>query len=131
MSDAERQAMQPAEDSTLTRLGELLEQLKGEVTELVDSRLSLLAEEAKIEAAAYAREVAVLGLGGAAATVGLTLLHVRPARRAGAVYLALGAATAVFAVWRLRGRTPVPLRTVEELKKDARLLSQGLGGLTD
>ena len=131
MSDAQPQAMPPAEDSTLTRLGQLLEQLQVEVTELVEARLSLLAAETKRETAAYAREVAVLGLGGAAATVGLTLLHVRPARRAGAVYLALGAATAVFAVWRLRGRNPVPARTVEELKKDARLLSRGLGGLTD
>jgi hypothetical protein len=131
MSDAAQQATQPADDSTLARLGELLAQLKNETAELVDSRLTLLAEEAKTAAAAYARDVAVLGAGGAAATVGLTLLHVRPARRTGAVYLALGAATAAFAVWRLRGRTPVPARAVAELKEDVRLLAQGLGELTD
>ena len=130
MSDVAQKGTQTDADSALARLGDLLGQLKGEVTELVDTRLTLLAEETKTEVAAYAREVAVLGVAGAAATVGLTLLHVRQTRRAGAVYLALGAAATAFSVWRLRGRTPVPVRTVEELKKDARLISESLGELT-
>jgi uncharacterized membrane protein YqjE len=131
MSDAEQaEQQQDATDSTLARLGDLLDQLKDEVSELVDSRLNLLAEEVKTETAAYARGVAALGLGGAAATIGLTLLHVRSTRRTGAVYLAAGTVATALALWRLRARRPPLARTVAELKKDAQLLSEGLEELT-
>lgn len=125
------QQQEGAQETTLARLGELLEQLKSEVGELMESRLTLLAEEVKTEAAAYARGIAVVGLGGAAATVGLALLHTRATRRSGALYLAAGTVAAGLALWRLRSHSLVPARTVAELKKDVELLSAGINQLTE
>ncbi|HEX8070484.1 MAG TPA: phage holin family protein [Pyrinomonadaceae bacterium] len=128
MSDLEPNAAAPTAQTgqPIARLPELLEQLRTDLTELVDAQFDLLKEELKHEATAYARGAALTGLGGAAAAVGVTLLHVPQTRRVGALYLTLGAAAALFGAYCLRARSLVPARTVAELKKDAQLL-----GLTE
>jgi uncharacterized membrane protein YqjE len=151
MADLEkRAATAPARhaevQSDIESLPALFGRLGDDVMQLLDTKLSLLKVEVKEDADAYIRGGVMIGIGGVIAAVGFALLNVaiafgvstlfanadlsQPAKYAlgfvitGAVYLIIGAIIVVVMKNRLAKRTPVPNRTVEELRKDKQWLTK-------
>ncbi len=151
MADLEkRAATAPARNaeaqSDIESLPALFGRLGDDVMQLLDTKLSLLKVEVKEDADAYIRGGVMIGIGGVIAAVGFALLNVaiafgvstlfanadlsQPAKYAlgfvitGAVYLIIGAIIVVVMKNRLAKRTPVPNRTVEELRKDKQWLTK-------
>ena len=123
----------------------LFGRLGDDVMKLLDTKLSLLKVEVKEDADAYIRGAVMIGIGGVIAAVGFALLNVavalgvstllpddwsQPARYAlgfvitGVLYLIIGGLVVIVMKNRLAKRTPVPTRSVEELRKDKQWLKK-------
>lgn len=144
MADMERStAAAPAMHSQtdIESLPALFGRLGDNVMTLLDTKLKLLKEEVKDDAAAYLRSAAMIAVGGVVALVGLALVNValalfvsklfrfsQPVNYAlgflimGALYLAIGGGLAITMKNRMAARNPVPEKTVEELRKDQQWL---------
>ena len=127
--------------SLIGRLGE-------DVMQLVDTKLSLLKVELKEDANEFARDGALIAVGGIVAAIGFALLNVavafgistlfantdlsQPAKyaigfaAAGALYLIVGAIMVTAMKNRLARQRLVPERTIEELRKDKQWLKKEL-----
>ncbi|HEY0003951.1 MAG TPA: phage holin family protein [Pyrinomonadaceae bacterium] len=152
MAELERRAAAtaPARNSDpaadVESLPALFGRLGDDVMQLVDTKLSLLKVEVKEDASAYIRDAITISIGGVIAAIGFALLNVaiafgvstlfadtslsQPAKYAlgfvitGAVYLIIGAIMLVAAKNKLAKRNPVPVRSVEELRKDKQWLKK-------
>src|SRR6185369_15041358 len=129
-------------------LPNLFGRLADDVMELVNSQLALFKVEIKEEANAYARGAAMIAFGAAIATVGFALLNVaiafavstlfsqanfsQPASYAlgflvtGGFYVLVGGIVVLIMKNRLARRSPMPERTVQELRKDKQWLKNEL-----
>lgn len=114
-------------------LGDLFGRLSGDLSDLIRSEMELARVEVREEAARAGRAAGLLGAGGVAAYLALTLLATAAAWGlaelvdAGWAFLIMGVVVAAVAVVliiagrnRLRQVRPVPEETVETLKEDAR-----------
>lgn len=121
-------------------LPSLFSRLGDDVMQLFDTKMSLLKVEIKEEANEYARDGIMIGVGGIVAAIGFALLNValafgistlfanadlsQPAKyaigflSAGALYVVVGGVIITMIKSRLAKHSPVPDRTVEELRKD-------------
>jgi uncharacterized membrane protein YqjE len=121
-------------------LPSLFGRLGDDVMQLFDTKMSLLKVEIKEEANEYARDGIMIGVGGIVAAIGFALLNVAlafgistlfanadlspPAKyaigflSAGALYVVVGGVIITMIKSRLAKHSPVPDRTVEELRKD-------------
>ena len=150
MADLERStAAAPATVSApggeIEALPALVGRLGDDVMKLLDTKLSLLKVEVKEDADAYIRGGVMIGIGGVIAAVGFALVNVAvalgvstllpddwipPTRYAvgfvitGIVYLIIGGIIVVVMKNRLARRTPVPTRSVDELRKDKQWLKK-------
>jgi uncharacterized membrane protein YqjE len=126
----------------------LLSRLGDDVTQLLDTKLSLLKVEVKEDVQAYVRGGVMIGVGAVIATIGFALLNVavafgvsilfeqttlsQPARYAlgfivtGAVYLLIGGIIVLAMKSRLAKQGMVPNRTIDELRKDKQWLKKEL-----
>lgn len=126
----------------------LFGRLGDDVMQLFNSQLALFKVEIKEEASAYARNVTLIAIGAAIATIGFALLNVaiafavstlfaqanfsQPASYAlgfvvtGAFYVLLGAIVVLLMKNRLTNQELVPRRTVAELRKDKQWLKNEL-----
>ena len=124
-----------------TRLGD-------DVTQLFDTKLSLLKVEVKEEVNEYARDGALIGAGGIVAAIGFAFLNVALALgiatlfanadlsqaakyaigflAAGVLYLVVGVVVILAMKSRLAKQSLVPNRTVQELRKDKQWLKNEL-----
>ncbi|HZB45523.1 MAG TPA: phage holin family protein [Pyrinomonadaceae bacterium] len=127
----------------------LFGRLGDNVMQLVDTKLSLIKVELKEDASFYARNSALMAVGAVVATVGFALVNVAVAffiasffgsdaattverytptsyglgfLITGAVYLVIGGAIILVMKNRLAAHNPVPVRTVEEVRKDKQWL---------
>jgi uncharacterized membrane protein YqjE len=128
----------------------LFGRLGDNVMQLVDTKLSLIKVELKEDAAFYARNSALMAVGAVVATVGFALINVAVAffiasffgsdaagavverytptsyglgfLITGVVYLVIGGAIILVMKNRLAAHNPVPVRTVEEVRKDKQWL---------
>ena len=125
----------------VTRLGD-------DVMQLFDAKISLLKVELKEEANAYARDGAMIAVGGVIAALGFALVNVavalgittllanadlsQPAKyaigfgSAGLLYLIVGGVIVSVMKSRLAKQSLVPDRTVAELRKDKQWLKKEL-----
>jgi uncharacterized membrane protein YqjE len=149
MADLEkRTAAAPAPvapGTDIESLPTLFGRLGDDVMKLLDTKLSLLKVEVKEDADAYIRGAVLIGIGGVIAAVGFALVNValafgvsmllpanwsQPARYAlgfvltGVFYLIIGGIIVIVMKNRLASRTPVPTRSVEELRKDKQWLKK-------
>ena len=122
---------------TPPRLFDLVERLIGEVAGLLDQKLALLALEVRNQGAAAVRSV--VGLLAAATVVGVgmllmaialsvwigTQIHSMPGGYAivGAAFALVGTIAIVTLRGRLRPKDLAPTQTVEELRRDARWIT--------
>lgn len=126
----------------------LLSRLGNDVTELLDTKLSLLKIEVKEDVQAYVRGGVMIGVGAVIATIGFALLNVAvafgvsilfeqtqlspPARYAlgfvitGAAYLLIGGIIVLAMRSRLAKQGIVPDRSIDELRKDKQWLKNEL-----
>jgi uncharacterized membrane protein YqjE len=126
----------------------LFSRLGDDVMQLFNSQLALFKVEIKEEASAYARNVTMIAIGAAIATVGFALLNVaiafavstlfakanfsQPASYAlgfvvtGGFYVLVGAIVVMLMKNRLAKHDLVPQRTVQELRKDKQWLKNEL-----
>ena len=126
----------------------LFSRLGDDVMELFNSQLALFKVEIKEEAGVYARNITMIAVGAAIATVGFALLNVaiafavstlfaqanfsQPASYAlgfvvtGAFYVLVGAIMVLLMKNRLAKQELVPRRTVAELRKDKQWLKNEL-----
>ena len=127
----------------------LFGRLGDNVMQLVDTKLSLIKVELKEDAAFYARNSALMAVGAVVAAVGFVLVNVAIAffiasffgsdaattverytpnsyglgfLITGVVYLVIGGAIILVMKNRLAAHNPVPVRTVEEVRKDKQWL---------
>ena len=128
----------------------LFGRLGDNVMQLVDTKLSLIKVELKEDAAFYARNSALMAVGAVVATIGFALVNVAVAffiasffgsdaagavverytptsyglgfLITGVVYLVIGGAIILVMKNRLAAHNPVPVRTVEEVRKDKQWL---------
>jgi uncharacterized membrane protein YqjE len=129
-------------------LPSLVARLGDDVMQLFDTKLSLLKVEMKEEATEYARDGALIAVGGIIAAVGFALLNValafgismlfagtdltQPAKyaigfvSAGLLYLVVGGIIITAMKGRLAKQSLVPDRTVAELRKDKQWLKKEL-----
>ena len=129
-------------------LPSLLERLAGDVTTLVDQKLTLLKIEVKEDVDAYVRASIAIVAGGIVAAVGFALVNValafaistlfagldlsQPAKYAlgfviaGGLYLAIGSIVIVFTKNRLARVGIVPRRTMNELERDKEWIKKEL-----
>ena len=129
-------------------LPNLFSRLADDVMQLVNSQLALFKVEIKEEANAYARGAAMIAVGAAIAIVGFALVNVaiafavstlfaqanfsQPASYAlgflatGGFYVLVGAIVVLVMKNRLSRRSPMPERTVQELRKDKQWLKNEL-----
>lgn len=142
----------PARDSVqadIDSLPALFGRLGDNVMQLVDTKLSLIKVELKEDAAFYARNSALMAVGAVVATIGFALVNVAVAffiasffgsdaatsverytptsyglgfLITGVVYLVIGGAIILVMKNRLAAHNPVPVRTVEEVRKDKQWL---------
>lgn len=137
-------AAAPAKDPLIPELDQLqslVGRLGDEVMQLVDTKINLLKVELKEDASAYARDGAMMGVGGVIAAIGFLLLNIAVAYLVsllfsfseaanfalgfaitGAVYLIIGGILVMTVKNRLANRALVPERSVEELRKDKQWL---------
>lgn len=126
----------------------LLSRLGEDVTELLDTKLSLLKVEVKEDVQTYVRGGVMIGVGAVIATVGFALLNVavafgvstlfeqaqlsQPARYAlgfvitGGAYLLIGGIIVLAMKSRLAKQDMVPNRSLDELRKDKQWLKNEL-----
>lgn len=126
----------------------LFSRLGDDVMQLFDTKMSLLKVEIKEEANEYARDGAMIAVGGVIAAIGLALLNValafgisilfadtalsQPAKyaigfvSAGILYLIVGTIIISAMKSRLAKQNLIPDRTVEELRKDKQWLRNEL-----
>jgi uncharacterized membrane protein YqjE len=129
-------------------LPSLIGRLGDDVMQLVDTKLSLLKVELKEDANEFARDGALIAVGGVVAAIGFALLNVavafgistlfantdlsQPAKyaigfaSAGVLYLIVGAIMVKVMKNRLAKQRLVPERTIEELRKDKQWLKNEL-----
>jgi uncharacterized membrane protein YqjE len=129
-------------------LPSLIGRLGDDVMQLVDTKLSLLKVELKEDANEFARDGALIAVGGIVAAIGFALLNVavafgistlfantdlsQPAKyaigfaTAGVLYLIVGAIMVSVMKNRLVKQRLVPDRTIEELRKDKQWLKNEL-----
>jgi uncharacterized membrane protein YqjE len=128
----------------------LFGRLGDNVMQLVDTKLSLIKVELKEDASFYARNSALMAVGAVVATIGFALVNVAVAffiasffgsdaagavverytptsyglgfLITGVVYLVIGGAIILVMKNRLAEHNPVPVRTVEEVRKDKQWL---------
>ena len=138
-------AREPRND--LEHIPGLLSRLGDDVTELLDTKISLLKVEVKEDVQAYVRGAVMIAIGGIIAALGFALLNVAvafgvsilfeetlsPAARyaagfasAGAVYLLLGGILVLAMKSRLAKQGMVPNRSLDELRKDKQWLKNEL-----
>ena len=139
-------AREPRND--LEHIPGLLSRLGDDVTELLDTKLSLLKVEVKEDVQAYVRGGVLIAIGGVIATIGFALLNIavafgvsilfeqtelsQPARYAvgfvitGAAYLLIGGIMVLAMKSRLAKRDMVPNRSIDELRKDKQWLKNEL-----
>jgi uncharacterized membrane protein YqjE len=125
---------------TPTRFFDLVERLIGEVGTLLDTKLALLTLELKSQAAAIVRGVAALLVGIVVALLGLLVLTLAAALWLGAAIqsmpggfgivggalLVIGAVLAAVVRQRLSAQRLKPKETVQELRRDAKWISDEL-----
>jgi uncharacterized membrane protein YqjE len=125
---------------TPTRFFDLVERLIGEVGTLLDTKLALLTLELKSQAAAIARGVAALLVGVALALLGLLVLALAAALWIGAsinsmpggfgivggALLLIGGVVAAVVRRRLSAEHLGPKETVNELRRDAKWITDEL-----
>jgi len=126
----------------------LIGRLGDDVMQLVDTKLSLLKVELKEDANEFARDGALIAVGGIVAAIGFALFNVavafgistlfantdlsQPAKyaigfaTAGVLYLIVGAIMVTVMKNRLAKQRLVPDRTIEELRKDKQWLKNEL-----
>jgi uncharacterized membrane protein YqjE len=126
----------------------LLSRLGEDVTELLDTKLSLLKVEVKEDVQTYVRGGVMIGVGAVIAAVGFALLNValafgvstlfeqaqlsQPARYAlgfvitGGAYLLIGGIIVLAMKSRLAKQDMVPNRSLDELRKDKQWLKNEL-----
>ncbi len=142
-------AREPRESrNDLEHIPGLLSRLGDDVTQLLDTKLSLLKVEVKEDVQAYVRGGVMIGIGAVIAVIGFALLNVAvafgvsilfeqtalspPARYAlgfvvtGAAYLLIGGIIVVAMKSRLAKQDMVPNRTIDELRKDKQWLKKEL-----
>jgi len=129
-------------------LPSLIGRLSDDVMQLVDTKLSLLKVELKEDVNKFARDGALIAVGGIVAAIGFALLNVavafgistlfantdlsQPAKyaigfaAAGVLYLIVGAIMISVMKNRLAKQRLVPERTIEELRKDKQWLKNEL-----
>jgi uncharacterized membrane protein YqjE len=129
-------------------LPNLLSRLGDDVMQVINSQLALFKVEIKEEASAYARNAAIIAVGGVVATIGFALLNVaiafavstlfaranfsQPASYAlgfvatGIFYLLVGGIMVLAMKNRLAKQQLVPPMTVQELRKDKQWLKSEL-----
>jgi uncharacterized membrane protein YqjE len=129
-------------------LPSLFSRLGDDVMQLFDTKMSLLKVEIKEEANEFARDGALIAVGGVIAAIGFALLNValafgiatlfadvnlsQPAKYAigfvsgGVLYLIVGAIIITTMKKRLAKQPLVPDRTIEELRKDKQWLKNEL-----
>jgi len=139
-------AREPRND--LEHIPGLLSRLGDDVTELLDTKLSLLKVEVKEDVQAYVHGAVMIAIGGVIAAIGFALLSVAvafgasmlfeqtllsPAGRyaagfviAGAVYLVVGGLMVLAIKARLAKRDMVPNRSIDEFRKDKQWLKNEL-----
>jgi len=145
MADIEKRAAATAPaapaQADIESLPALFGRLGDDVMKLLDTKLSLVKVELKEDATVYARGGAMIGVGAVLATVGLALLNVAiaffistlftyhpPLNYAlgflitSVVYLVVGGLIMITMKKRLAARSPVPNRSLEELRKDKQWL---------
>ena len=135
-------------ESDLENLPALLGRLGDQVTELVDTKISLLKVEVKEEANTYLHGGVMIAAGGVIAAVGFALVNVAAALgvsllfannglsttasyaagfvTTGLFYLIVGGIVAMVMKNRLTHHNPAPARTIEELRKDKQWLTKEL-----
>lgn len=153
MADLERTGAAPVASSTTTTadiesLPALLGRLSDDVMTLVDTKIGLLKVELTEDAKVYGSAIGGMVAGGLVAAVGLALALVavaffvstffdfedEAARYAlgfiitGVLFILIGAAVIYFMKNRLAARSPVPNRSVEELRKDKQWLKNETQG---
>jgi uncharacterized membrane protein YqjE len=134
--------------SDLEHIPGLLSRLGDDVTELLDTKLSLLKVEVKEDVQAYVRGGVLIAIGGVIAAIGFALLNIavafgvsilfeqtqlsQPARYAvgfvitGGAYLLIGGIIVLAMKGRLAKRDMVPNRSIDELRKDKQWLKNEL-----
>jgi uncharacterized membrane protein YqjE len=138
-------AREPRND--LDHIPGLLSRLGDDVTELLDTKLSLLKVEVKEDVHAYVSGAVTIAIGGIIAALGFALLNIAvafgvsilfedtlgPAARyavgfaiTGAVYLLVGGILVLAMKSRLSKRDMVPNRSLDELRKDKQWLKNEL-----
>jgi len=138
-------AREPRND--LEHIPGLLSRLGDDVTELLDTKLSLLKVEVKEDVQAYVRGAVTIAIGGIIAALGFGLLNVAvafgvyllfegilgPTARyaagfaiTGAVYLLVGGIMVQAMKGRLAKQDIVPNRSLDELRKDKQWLKNEL-----
>jgi len=139
-------AREPRND--LEHIPGLLSRLGDDVTELLDTKLSLLKVEVKEDVQAYVRGGVLIAIGGVIAAIGFALLNIavafgvsilfeqtqlsQPARYAvgfvitGGAYLLIGGIIVLAMKGRLAKRDMVPNRSIDELRKDKQWLKNEL-----
>ena len=145
MADIEKRAAATAPagptQADIESLPALFGRLGDDVMKLLDTKLSLVKVELKEDATVYARGGAMIGVGAVLATVGLALLNVavaffistlftyRPPLNyalgfliTSVVYLVVGGLIIIMMKKRLAARSPVPNRSLDELRKDKQWL---------
>ncbi len=152
MADLERQVVNvPAEQHTnidIESLPALFGKLGDDVMTLIDAKLGLLKVELKEDASVYARNIAFISVGGVIAAIGFAFVNIAiaffvstffesftaPVRYAlgfiitGLVYLIIGGALIYVFKNRMTSRSPVPHRSVEEIRKDKQWLKNETQG---
>jgi uncharacterized membrane protein YqjE len=149
MADLERStAAAPAlqsEHHDMEGLPALIGRLGDDVVTLLDTKLSLAKVELKEDAAVYAKSGALMAAGAVVAGVGFALVNVaiaffvsklfsfdQPTNYAlgfiitGLVYLVIGGILIYVMKNRMTARSPVPERSVEELRKDKQWLKNDM-----
>lgn len=145
MADLERSttavpATQPTH-SDIESLPALFGRLADDVTTLLDTKLSLAKVEIQEDAGAYIRGAVMIGAGALVAAIGFALLNIalaffisrlfsysQPVNYAlgftltGLLYLIVGGVLIYVMKNRLAARTPVPDKSIEELRKDKQWL---------
>lgn len=154
MAEAERRtaAAQGQQSADIDSLPSLFGRLGDDVMKLVDTKLSLMKVELKEDASVYARNGAMIAVGGVIAAIGFVLVNVGIAcfvallfgsdapgavvqkygptsyglgfLITGVVYLIVGGVIAYLAKNRLSAFNPAPTTSLEELRKDKQWLKK-------